>query len=109
MSCWRGKHAWEREAGSFFFTQTGVHVVLGIVTLAMLVLAVAAGAVSFETGACCRARGTSLKPKADHARNSWRFSASSSAVSLGMGMYGSAPHLHHSLLREGPLMPLLSP
>lgn len=44
--------AWEacvsENNGSFFFTQTGVHVVLGIVTLAMLVLAVAAGAASFE-------------------------------------------------------------
>lgn len=44
--------AWEacvtKNDGSFFFTQTGVHVVLGIVTLIMLVLAAAAGVVSYQ-------------------------------------------------------------
>lgn len=44
--------AWEaclgKDSQSFFFTQTGVHVVLGIVTLIMLGLAVASGVVSFQ-------------------------------------------------------------
>lgn len=36
------------EAGSFFFTQTGVRVVLGIITFALLALATAAGVISFQ-------------------------------------------------------------
>jgi hypothetical protein len=44
--------AWEAcvsdNSGSFFFTQTGVRVVLSIVTLIMLALAIAAGVISFQ-------------------------------------------------------------
>jgi hypothetical protein len=44
--------AWEAcvsdNGGSFFFTQTGVRVVLGVITAVMLVLAVSAGIVSFR-------------------------------------------------------------
>ncbi len=44
--------AWEAcvsdNSGSFFFTQTGVWVVLGIVTFAMLALAIASGVTSFQ-------------------------------------------------------------
>jgi hypothetical protein len=36
------------EAGSFFFTQTGVRIVLGLITFLLLALAVAAGLVSFQ-------------------------------------------------------------
>lgn len=36
------------EAGSFFFTQTGVRIVLGVITFFFLALAVAAGIVSFR-------------------------------------------------------------
>lgn len=36
------------EAGSLFFTQTGVRVVLGIITFLLLALAVAAGLISFQ-------------------------------------------------------------
>lgn len=44
--------AWEacvsENSGSFFFTSTGIRVVLGVVTFLMLALAVAAGVVSYQ-------------------------------------------------------------
>ena len=67
--------AWEAcvsdSGGSFFFTQTGVHVVLGAVTLIMLALAVAAGVSPTKTGDGYRNEDVSLRPKPEAARNSW--------------------------------------
>lgn len=60
--------AWEAcvsdSGGSFFFTQTGVHVVLGAGTLIMLALAVAAGVVSYQNWRRLSQRGRFVEAEA---------------------------------------------
>lgn len=75
------------EAGSFFFTQTGVHVVLGIITFLLLALAAAAGLVSFQNWRALSAEPEFVEAEGRGRREFMAIFGVFVSLSLGIGIF----------------------
>ena len=86
--------AWEacvsENSGSFFFTSTGIRVVLGVVTFLMLALAVAAGVVSYQNWRLLSRQRNLVEAEARRRREFMAIFGVFVSLVSGSGSYGSS-------------------